>query len=483
MPNYLVMDGLTGGNGGTCQVFLYTNGTPAQIGNSFGTSRANAGGNLVPQRRNDAIQFGGELYAVALDGVYQKDDPATMTGDWSKVLNFTRPEFTPNASSTWGIHAMEVNGVMSLVGVYKDDSLESRWNWFKFDGTTWTEAPAYTNGNSGPHILDAIVYHGAIHVIGTNGASPDPGFFDPATNTFGTPTESPAFPSNINNHAFCVFDDRLFLLCKSSAFNTMAIWEFSGGAWSVVKDNVGFVQNNSTIAKGALFTDGTYMWASWTGSSGGNGYLLYQFDTALNMLDKSADTLPTNLLHTAWPGGVYADNEDLDRLIPVYDLNSVVGTTDIYLFRTTSGNGLWTVYKWNGNAAIMTVVDTGGNALHSVPSGFPSFGERIFTAGELDIKIIAREGVPGGEKITFTVSGGGTNRKMKLHHSLKGTPPLLSCTLSGPVTGGSATFNVGLNQVEGIDADGTTVYTVVWTPGVDGLSVADRVFRVPEALI
>jgi hypothetical protein len=155
------------------------------------------------------------------------------------------------------------------------------------------------------------------------------------------------------------------------------------------------------------------------------------------------------------------------------------------LFYAVNGTGgtTWTVYKWNGSSALMTLVDSGGgNVMHALPSAL-SFGERIFTAGELDIKITLREAVPGGEKVSFTVSGGGTGRKMKMHHLLKGTPPLLSCTLSAPVTGGSATFNGGLNQVENIDADGVTVYTVVWTPQPDGLSSADRVFRAPEALI
>ena len=39
MPNFLVMDSTTGAGGAACAAFLYANGTPTQIGDTFGTDQ------------------------------------------------------------------------------------------------------------------------------------------------------------------------------------------------------------------------------------------------------------------------------------------------------------------------------------------------------------------------------------------------------------------------------------------------------------
>jgi len=227
------------------------------------------------------------------------------------------------------------------------------------------------------------------------------------------------------------------------------------------------------------------MYAIVGANDGGSGWRGIQFNSSLVATEIGEDCIPPSLRWTGYAGSTYSGGGNIveERMIEVYDLNSVIGTTDIYLYYAASSTGgtPYVAYRWNGPNTLMTVVDTGGDVAHSLPSSL-AFGERIFTAGELDIKITARVGVIGGEEISFIVYGGGTGRRMKLHYTQNGTPDLLPATLRLPVTGGSATLNTGSNQVEGIAADGTTVYTIVWEVATDGLSASNRVNRVPEVL-
>lgn len=83
MPNFLVND-WRAGSGGQCVAYIYNNASPSQLGDPFGTTV----GAIYPQAGrsfNGIIQFQGEIYAVARDGVYKKDDPTSATGGWTDL--------------------------------------------------------------------------------------------------------------------------------------------------------------------------------------------------------------------------------------------------------------------------------------------------------------------------------------------------------------------------------------------------------------
>lgn len=469
------MDALSGAGGSTCAAYRYLNGEPTQIGNTFGTSYAlsiasdSALGNQI-------IQFQGNLYAVTQDGVYRKDDPTTMTGGWTSQISFTTPA-TGNTACGTGIHVAEVNGVNNLITVFRDASDTDGARWAKFDGTTWTQASTpQDQGSTWIQTYDSIVFRNVLHVAASGGSIPHFYTYNPVTDTISQVSGS------FNNNAyasFCVFQNRLFL-CAASAQNMNSIYEYTG-TWVRDTDlDVSIKFDTYDQGTVALYTDGTYMYRLCAAPT--DGWRCYQIDGNFDQTDISATVLPSFLRATADGGSWSSGSIDTHRFSAVYDTDTTPGSLSIYLYNTvngTAGTG-FTVYQWNGNGSMITNIDGGGDVEHAIPKGYSNNGERIWTAGERDIKITARAAVSGGEQISFIAYGGGTGLNMKLWYALDGEPVLQEATLTTPVTGGSATFNAGMNRVEGIAADGTTEYTIVWDAPTDSILQAQRVIRVPE---
>ena len=478
MPNTLFLDGKTGAGGTACAVFQYVNATPAQVGDPFGLY---FGAETDSAPRNGVVQFQGELYAFARDGIYKKNDPTSMTGGWTIAITFA--SIVQAGAAFSGLHPIEVGGVLNLVGTFKSNDSGNSWRWVKFDGSNWTQAPGFTALLGDTKAIDSIVYRGVLHTlqfVGGIGAMT----FDPATNSFALVS---GLTGANGSASMCVWQDRLFLISKRIT-TQWALYEFAGGAWAVVADiDVPTINTGVTAAKTSLFTDGAYMFAARhhyaaTGAAD-NGWRITRFDAALNQVPRTAD-LPA-ALRSPNDGGTYAASGAVlltTRLFAIYDAETTPGTVTIYLAwapNSTAGTN-YTLYLWGGSGAIMTPIDNGGNVSHNPPTGWPQGGMRIWTAGELDVKILSRAAVLGGEQISFVAYGGGTGRKFKLFYALLGEPNLLEATLAAPVTGGAATLNTGLNQVEGVAADGVTVYTVIWNIGANSVAPGTILDRFPQ---
>jgi len=480
MPNLLFLDGKSGAGGTACAVFQYVNATPTQLGNAFGT---NFGTEQLSAPRNGVIQFQGELYSFAKDGIYKKDDPTLTTGGWTQQIAFTLVVATTGYS---GLYPIEVGGVLNLVGVFRSNDTSNSFRWVKFDGTTWTQAGSFTSLLQTSHLIDAIVYRGVLHCVWYQ-SNPNTTTFDPAANSFATVTLP--FSSVGGHQSMCVFLDRLFMVSKANGAQ-WALYEFAGGTWGHVT-NVGVTTNASGITEGkaCLFTDGVNMYAAYHThqfSTADTGWRLEQFDSVLAQTNATAD-LPA-ALRSANDGGSFAGGTAVlitHRMFAIYDVDTTLGTLGLYLAHTAESNPgtSYTLFVHNGPGSVMTSVDVGGDVRHGPPSGHPQGGCRIFTPGELDVKIVARTAVLGGEQISFTAYGGGTGRKFKLFYALDGEPNLLEATLATPVTGGSATFNAGLNQVEDIAADGVTVYTIIWDITADSVVAGTILDRFPQITV
>jgi hypothetical protein len=477
------MDALTGAGGSTCAAYRYVNGSPTQIGNTFGVSYTAPSQN-ESKLGNQIIQFQGDLYAVTFDGVYKKNDPTVMTGDWTSQITFTNPN-TSGPSGT-GIHVIDVGGTPYLVTLWCDETDTDGARWAKFDGTTWTQATTPVDqGTTWVQTYDSIVYRNVLHVAPSAGNGPNFFTYDPSTDSIAVITGSGV--GNNAYAAFCIFNDRLFQ-CSASTQSQNSIYEFAGGSWNrILALDVPIVFDTYDTAMVALFTDGTNMYRLCGAPNiSFQGWRCYQIDGNLAQTDISAAKLPLNLRPTdeggSWSGG----NQDRHRFSAVYDVDTLPGTLKIYLYGAvngTPGTG-FSVYDWNDDPrALMLQIDSGGDVAHALPKGYPNNGERVWTAGELDIKITGRAAVLGGEQVSFIAHGGGTGRKMKLYYALQDEPVLAEATLAAPVTGGSATFNGGLNQVEGIAADGATVYTIVWDVQADALAGGQRARRIPQVFV
>jgi hypothetical protein len=172
-------------------------------------------------------------------------------------------------------------------------------------------------------------------------------------------------------------------------------------------------------------------------------------------------------------------------MLGMADIDSTPGTLDFYILYAADGTAgtPWTIYEWQGNAATMTTTGTVGDVAHAVASAKAPGGERIFTPSELDILITAKAPVLGGERIFFQTSGsiGPSDKTVEFYYNRQGEPAVTLATLSGVAAGGVA-VRVG-NQVQNVQADGSTVYEITWNITADLISAGDRVQLVPRVSV
>ena len=374
MPNFLVTDIRTG-SGGQCVAYTYNNGSPSQLGDAFGTI---LGGSFnYCKLRDGIIQFQGQIYAVAQDGIYQKDDPTTQTGTWTQVLAFTSPSATVQNWS--GIHVATIGGTPTLFGVYGETSALFRW--FKFDGTTWTQSvsgtdPGIADGNS---FGDVVVWNNVLYGLLEN--TRDTVIFDPGSNSFSS--GNAVVDNGSNCGSLCVFGGRLFLLDRGDVTNSWELFELLGTAWTSVSNTSLTNFGVSQLGKSALFTDGTYLYGMVPRSAAASqqGWYCMRWDADLILIDITTEVLPSALV-SADSGGTYAGGDNIinEAMLAVYDLNTDPTSTQIYLYYSsslTAGSSM-TMYQWNYDpitnpppdpANEITIVDTGGDVFHSLPTG------------------------------------------------------------------------------------------------------------------
>ena len=493
MTNFLFLDARTGDGAANCAGYQYVNGTPTKLGTGFGTPYSVALNPTRTKPKNGLIQFQGELYAMAGDGIYKKDDPTVTTGGWTQQISFTTPDI--GAPRYSGLHAIEVGGVMTVVGVFGENTAPDRWRWVKFDGTTWTQAGVYTELTTAMDFIQATqVYRGGLYMFWMSASNSIYSLsYDPSSDSFS----QLAHPFENGNlvMSMCEYQGRLFAIGTDF---TSTLAEFTGGSWSTVfadYTNPALGNNGSNNADGlwALLTDGVYMYALTAFIVAGvtRGWHCHRFDSSLNVVDLTFEVIPAALRPTGLGGSGPSPNSQ--RFYAVYDSDTDPANPEIFLYHAVNGisGTSFTVYQWNYDPAnalgfglnLLSTQDVGGDVYHSVPDTLPQGGCRIFTPGELDVKIVNRVGILGGEQITFRAYGGGTGRKFKMFYSIGGDPNLLEATLMTPVTGGSATFNGGLNQVEGIAADGATDYTIVWDIAANSVVPGIVIDRFPQVTV
>jgi len=445
-------------SGGTMQPIRYQGATQADIGTAFGTA-VGYNGNRTP--RNHIVQFGGELFSIGHDGVYQKDDPTIQTGTWTRVYTYTATPDVSTGSRISGLYPVNNGGTASLMMVYGVNGNTLAWRVVTFDGTTWGESATVTFG--GGLTIDTlkaeIIYRNQLHILGqaSGGTISTAALFSPA----GTGSAAAGLFTG-DDPSVCVFNDRLFMQKTTGANRVLR--EFTGTWNDVATISTTGRALNYQSAQSALMTDGTSMFAFWGADNiGGGTQRCFEISASLSPTDITSTVLPSAL--TSAIGGTEAASA---HWMCVYDSNTTPGSTQPWLYYAASfvSGTSFTTYQWNGNASVITVTDTGGDVAHSLPTEVAG-GERIWTAGELDIKITGVAPTFGGETISFTATGdaGSADKTVTFQWTNEGEPTSLSATLTGAATGGTATRSG--NSVINVDADGTTTYTAIWDTVTD----------------
>ena len=464
------------GTSGNQSVQRYADATPGQVGDPLTpllvAENADTPNNRWP--RNRTCQFRGNLYAMAEDGIYRKNDPSVLAGAWTNVETLTDRSTGVGAHARSGIYVVDINGVPNLACYHGTfNSAASRKGHTSPDGSAWAETGTLL-GPARIGIIDEIVYRNVIHYISQGGGTPEAGTYDPGSGTFSV-VASP-FVASKTTQGMCVFNDRLFAVYMIDNA-TVALAEFTGGVWSLVPSTQITIANNgnSVIAKHALLTDGTNLYA-FVPTTTGHGWKCYQYTGALGVpSDISTDVLPVGLLGSD-DGGSFGGSSILARCAATLDQNAdpTVGALSLWFAANGTLGTTLTQYNWIDNATVITVQDSGGDVADAIPSGQQQGGERIWTAGEMDCVILARSAVLGGVELTLEFSGavGPADKTFDLYYGTDGEGAFAPATLANPVTGGTAALSgAGAgNDVINIEANPAVVYTVVWNSGADGQS-------------
>jgi hypothetical protein len=436
----------------------YQGATQADIGTGFGTA---IGYGTVQVPRNHVIQFQGQLYAVGNDGIYIKDDPSIQTGTWTRTYTFAGTPQTDGTATFTGLYHINDGGTASLIMAYSTTAGTNIFRIVTFDGSSWSETGNVTGGG-GQGLKAEIVYRNQLHVLNNqSGTSISTMVMSPA-GTIGTPTHP--FEGG-DSPAFCIFNDRLFALYYDSGIHGARLAEYTG-TWNAVSTiwDIGGTPRTYNYGGGAsaLITDGTSMFAFFGINSPSGTQKCIEIDSALVGTDITGAVIPGALTSLSFP------EPGTSHWMCVYDTNTNPGSSQPWLYYSSNNTAgtAWTVFEFVDNATTLIVRDTGGDVAHSLPTEVAG-GERIWTAGELDIKITGVTPAIGGEEVSFMAFGdaGSADKTVTFQWSNAGEPTTSSATLVGAATGGSASRSG--NSVINVDADGTTTYTIVWDTVTD----------------
>ena len=479
-------------NGALPQVSRVTGASPQAFGDPLPTVIIETGTALDSSWfSNRVIQFQNDIYAVAVNGVYKKDDPTIPTGTWTLDHGFTSVAGPTENFHLHGPYQIVLNGVQSLFVAWATTTA-SQWNGAILDGNTdvWTDVGAQAASS---HLATEpygkqIVYRGVLYIF--KGA--DIMTFDPGAGSFGV--IAPGLLSRPERAGVGIFNDRLFCWGRNGSTGDMALFEIAGGSVVHLFDAAFNDGTGAALVEGkyALFPspDGNVMYGlNYTGT-GGNGWRFSKFIDTAGTISSSSD-LSSPVLPAGFRVGGGSGTAD-DRWWAFYDQETTPGTARLLLYRAPDGasSSIITQYVFVDELTEITQEDSGGNAAWAQANTMTGGGERIFTPGELHIEIVDRLAVLGGEELRFKAWGdvGAVDKNVEFRFNTQNEVPVTLASLTGTpavVSGPAAapTLNVGLKRLEGVEADGSSVYSTIWNISADGVSSGQRAQLVPRIFV
>ena len=480
-------------NGTLPQVFRVAGASPQPFGDPLPTSIIETGTSLDDSFfTNRVIQFQNQIYAVAVDGVYKKTDPTLPTGAWTQDHACTSVVTAGENFQLRGPYQIVLNGVTSLFVMWGESAASTNWNASILDGTTniWSDvgvqaATAHATTNT---LGKEIVYRSVLYGLTDTGIMT----FDPGALSFGV--LSSALIARPQRAGFGIFNDRLFLLGRSTISGFIALYEIVGGGLIHLFDTT-FADLGGDVVTGGRYSlfpspDGLVMYGIATSSTGGDGTIFMKFiDTAGTISfdsDLSDPVLPA--LFRAGGGSTAITN----RWWMHYDQQTTPGVARAVIHFALSGSAasIFTQYVFVDESTELTQEDSGGNAAWAATSVMTGGGERIFTPGELHIEILRPIPVLGGEGLQFKCWGevGPLNKQAQFRRNTQTEVPLALATLTGTVTvisgPTSATPSISAGTtIQGLEADGVSVYQVTWDISADSVASGQRAQLAPRIFV
>lgn len=360
---------------GIPQLRAYTNATPSAIGNTFGAAD-NSGGitetylmNIAPFRL-----FLNKFYATVGGKIWESSDEGT---NWTQRYLYANMNAGVISAFNSGLHLLYDNGVPQLVVIYSNAT--NKYAIYSTDGATWTETGATAAGASWGPYTAALVHHGKLLLLiaanSTYSSTYSVIIYDPGTHAITVADQAMTSPDQAG--AMCVVQDRVFVMNNHNG--DMILWEIQGSSWL----NRVTVHATATAMAGdgkALLmpsNDGTKVTAFYWVSAGTGWKCKEVTLDSWTLNDVSATVLPATMTSGSPP--------NTGRVGLITDGVASPGSAPPrYIYYGTSGStaASWSMYQWNGNAAAMTLVDSGGKASDAMPLSPQVGGSSYFTSGQ-----------------------------------------------------------------------------------------------------
>lgn len=479
-------------NGTLPQVFRVSGTSGLAFGDPLPTAIIETGTGLdISLFSNRVIQFQNQVYAVAVDGVYKKDDPTSVTGTWSQDHAFAS---VVGAGTNFHIHGpfqVVLNNVPSLFVMWATTTSATSWRAAILNGNTdvWTNTgdQTGTTHDATSRWGQQIVYRNVWYGLTDSGVMT----FDPGAGSFGV-ISIPADLEVAQTAGLGIFNDRLLLIGRNATNGNLRLLEIVAGSISGLFDVPGFTSyaNTETELKHALFPSptGTFLYAIVNTNTGGDGNSFLKFTSTAGVIAFDSNITNPVIPVSLRPGS----GTTTQRWWVFYDQETTPGTARLLIYFAPNGSSasIMTQYVFVDESTTMTQEDSGGNAAWAQVAVMTGGGERIFTPGELHIEIVERFAVLGGEALWFKAWGdpGPADKNVEFRFNTQTELPLTLATLTGTpaVISGTAsppTLNVGLKRLEDVEADGTSVFQTVWAITSDGVASGQRAQIVPRVFI
>jgi len=459
IPQFLALNNQTG----TPQLRYYRGGSVIPIGQSFGTAETF---NADTQPSQRVVHFFGKLYAFVRGAVYVSTNAGQ---NWTST--FVPPSIDA-ATQIKIIAVMLINGTPTLCIAYKStDSTTALRLSRTTDGVSWTNSSTFYSftsaswvGFQGDTIFGSQLYSVSCSVANY------------LVMNFGTLTAavSGALPASggAQELDMTIFNNKLYMLVPGAS--TALFFELNGTSFVQVASFSFGVSLDTTDGKNTIFVDGTNMYA-----------LVFLAGTTLSWrcLQITSALAITNITSTVVPAAMQSNQVASSRCRVMVDTVTDPANPAIYIYHTANGtiaantSQMWSVYQWNGNGALMTLQDTGGDVADACPWNRYSQGTTVSQQnGSLifgpHVEIVDTQTIlsgPGTIRFSFKLYSSSGSQIVTVR-GFFGTSTdeyaVTTATLTDPSNG---TMNGNIN--ENLTADnGITTYFITWNSGTDGIA-------------
>jgi hypothetical protein len=448
-------------------IYKVTDTSIEQLGSAIDTTNSTSTF-LVPGTFSGGLpncaNIWGQVWAVSAAGL-SRYNPGTAD-DWTLVFDVIAGGAGDFVQYGHGPYFHVENNIPYIVATW---TRAITMYWVKYNLLTDSIEASGSLGtpNSGPNISNSVIYKGRLYWIV---ATTKMAILDMSTGAVSAITLSPAV---VSGGSLCTFNGNLYFLGKVGT-TTFELYKFTGGLLQSVL-TVETVVNAGGAPGVTLFTDGISMYALTFTAAGGNGWLVRQLNVQGDDIVVGPDLTNIVLPSQLRPGGTASVNDSWKVTIT----SNADGSRLINLWHAPSLGGLYTLYEWIDNDTVMTQIETAGGLTHTLhlANDTQGGGQRNYVPGAPEIVVYGKEAVAGGEKLTFRCFGGQTNQVVRIFLGSGGDAPETQANLIGTVSGGTA-FRNG-NQIDSVDCDGTTDYTVtVQALGFNNLDFIETIARV-----